>query len=165
MLVALVEFWNGLEPAGQAALVGVIASAVVALLQKAWPGLVIVPNQVKRALIALMAGLSASWRPATWGRGGGGPVGPSGPPRHRGGSNDGRHRRVRARGAARLGDIRRHDDDGHDGHDGHDSHGHDVHRGHRAATGATARCWRPNGRAAALLADEFVAWWERRARK
>jgi hypothetical protein len=59
MLVALVEFWNGLEPAGQAALVGVIASAVVALLQKAWPGLAIVPNQVKRALIALMAGLSA----------------------------------------------------------------------------------------------------------
>ena len=59
MIEAIVEFWNGLGEAGQAALLGIIASAVVALLQKIWPGLVVVPNQVKRVLIALMAGLSA----------------------------------------------------------------------------------------------------------
>lgn len=59
MIVDIVEFWTALGPAGQAVVVGVIASAVVAVVQRFWPGLVIVPNRVKQAIIALMTGLSA----------------------------------------------------------------------------------------------------------
>ena len=59
MIVDIVEFWTALGPAGQAVVVGVIASAVVAVVQRFWPGLVIVPNRVKQAIIAVMTGLSA----------------------------------------------------------------------------------------------------------
>jgi len=54
-----VDFWLALSPGGQAVVVGIVTSAVVAAMQRLAPGLSVVPNQVKRAVIAVIAGMCA----------------------------------------------------------------------------------------------------------
>jgi len=60
------EWWLALDAAGQAALIGLATSAIVALVQRIAPGLAIVPNNVKRVLIAIGAGLSAYATTGNW---------------------------------------------------------------------------------------------------
>jgi len=62
----IAEFWLALDAAGQAALIGLATSAVVAVVQRLAPGLAIVPNNVKRVLIAAGAGLSAYATTGNW---------------------------------------------------------------------------------------------------
>lgn len=66
-MTAIAEFWVSLGAAGQAALVGLLTSIVVAVVQRLWPGLALMPNRVKRLLIAVGAGLSAYAATASWG--------------------------------------------------------------------------------------------------
>ena len=55
---AFMEFWTALGVPGQGILLGLVTSGIVAVLQKLRPGLAVVPNNVKRILIALLAGVS-----------------------------------------------------------------------------------------------------------
>ena len=54
----IAEFWNSLGVAGQGVVLGLVTSGVVAFFQWVWPSLVIVPNDVKRVIIVLMAGIT-----------------------------------------------------------------------------------------------------------
>jgi len=79
--------------------------------------------------------------------------------------------RVRESVALRVWDeYQRHDGDGHDGHDDRDGYdGHNAHDGHHGHRGAYRRycallATEPDAPGRCSL-TEFVAWWERRARK
>ena len=66
-MTAVADFWVSLGAGGQAALIGFVTWALVALVQRYWPALVFVPNDAKRVFIALGAGLSAFAATGSWG--------------------------------------------------------------------------------------------------
>jgi len=59
--------WQQLGDEGQGIVAGAVASVLVALIQWRWPGLSIIPNQVKRGVIAVMTGLATLGLTGDWG--------------------------------------------------------------------------------------------------
>jgi len=58
-LQEIVKIWDALGVAGQSLLLGIITSGYIAIVQWLFPKLSVVPNNIKRVIIAIMAGLSA----------------------------------------------------------------------------------------------------------